>query len=53
MYNKNNSGSDSRKIILTSENNLAVKEKIERASKILMERNKKAYRELSNNDRAN
>ncbi len=48
LYKKNNSRSDEKKIILTSENSFAVKEKIERASKILIERNKKAYRELSN-----
>ena len=48
MHEENISRSDAKKIIRTSENNPAVKEKIDRVSKILMERNKKAYRELSN-----
>ncbi|MBR5914461.1 MAG: hypothetical protein IKZ58_08870 [Selenomonadaceae bacterium] len=48
MRNENVSRSDDKKIILTSANSLAVKEKIERVSKILMERNKKAYKVLSN-----
>ncbi len=48
MDKENISKSDAKKIILTSENDKDVEEKIRRASKILMERNKKAYRELSN-----
>lgn len=48
MRNENVSRSDDKKIILTSANSSAVKEKIERVSKILMERNKKAYKALSN-----
>lgn len=47
MDKENISKSDAGKIILTSENDKDVEEKIRRASKILMERNKKAYRELS------
>ncbi|MBQ7198744.1 MAG: hypothetical protein IJS29_05725 [Selenomonadaceae bacterium] len=48
MREENISRSNDKKIILTSANDPSVKEKIERASKILMERNKKAYKELSN-----
>lgn len=48
MSDKIISRSDDKKIILTSANSPAVKEKIERVSKILMERNKKAYKVLSN-----
>ncbi len=48
MRDENISRSDDKKIILTSANSSVVKEKIERASKILMERNKKAYKVLSN-----
>lgn len=48
MTEKNFSKSAEKKIILTSENDVDVKNKIERASKILMERNRKAYKELSN-----
>lgn len=48
MHKESISRSNDKKIILTSENNISVKEKIERASKILMERNKQAYKVLSN-----
>lgn len=48
MHKENISRSNDKKIILTSENDLSVKEKIEHASKILMERNKQAYKILSN-----
>lgn len=51
MRNENISRSDDKKIILTSANSSAVKEKIERASKILMKHNEKAYKTLSINHR--